>query len=349
MKSTRVVHISEGLSIGGGTPVSVQTMWKKPLVGVDLEPVLEQINQLYLSGCDLIRFSVPTSAEADALIQLNKKSPIPLVADIHFDYRLALQAITGGIPKVRINPGNIGDSSKVEEVIRVATGEGTAIRVGVNGGSLPVTLRNHPDPAEAMVLAAEMEMEILERLSFRRVLFSLKSSHVQTTCEANSRFAARYDYPLHLGVTEAGPLEQGIAKSGVAMGMLLSQGIGDTIRVSLSAPMEKEVESGNHILQALGLRSQGVEIISCPQCGRSTFEVRAFLERVVPHLRTIQKPIKVAVMGCIVNGPNEAKGADIGITGTSSGVVIFSKGRRVEATTPEEGEKLFLKLLNDLL
>ncbi len=348
MKQTRVVHISEGLSIGGGAPISVQTMWKQPLVGVDLDPVVEQINQLYLSGCDLIRFSVPTSAEGDALIQLNRKSPIPLVADIHFDYRLALQTIMGGIPKVRINPGNIGDSSKVEEVIRAALGEGTAIRVGVNGGSLPAQLRNHSDPAEAMVLAAEMEMEILEKLNFNQVIFSLKSSNVTTTCEANKRFATRYDYPLHLGVTEAGPLEQGIAKSGVAMGILLSQGIGDTIRVSLSAPMEKEVESGNHILHALGLRSQGVEIISCPQCGRSTFEVRSFLERIVPHIRTIQKPIKVAVMGCIVNGPNEAKGADIGITGSSSGVVIFSKGKQVKATTPDEGEQLFLELLNTL-
>ncbi len=380
-ESTRLVRVGESLSIGGGSPISVQTMWKQPLVsgnvpmsdgsvgsgsgraggkatiggsdaalGTYLEPLITTIYDLYAQGCNLLRFSVPSEREAEALVWLSSRSPIPLVADIHFDYTLALRCIEGGVPKVRINPGNIGSPQRVEEVIRAAKHRGTAIRVGVNGGSLPAKLRNLPDQAEAMVQAAEMELDILERLNFHHVVFSLKSSNVETTCRANQLFSTGYDYPLHLGVTEAGPLEQGLIKSGVAMGILLSQGIGDTIRVSLSDTMEREVVAGGNLLQALNLRKRGVEIISCPHCGRASFQKDRFLELLSVHTAQVETPLKVAVMGCIVNGPNEAKDADLGVTGSAHGDVVFFKyGKQVAITSAEEAESKFLELLKELI
>lgn len=350
MKKTRKVRISESLSIGGGAPVSVQTMWKSPLAGAPQTKVLQDIRSLAAIGCDTIRFSVPTTEEAQALIKLACRSPIPLVADIHFDHTLALACIEGGVKKVRINPGNIGSAQKVKEVIHAAQHHGTAIRVGVNGGSLPAALRKHPNQAEAMVLAAEEELNILEQLGFSRVIFSLKSSHVQTTCKANRLFSEQYDYPLHVGVTEAGPLEQGLVKSSVAMGLLLSQGIGDTIRVSLSDSMQQEVVAGVRILQALDMRKQGVEIISCPHCGRASFQKERFLDLVQKHTQGVSTPLKIAVMGCVVNGPNEAKDADLGVTGSSLGkVVFFQKGKQVAAVSETQAEATLLKILKELL
>ncbi len=285
---------------------------------------------------------------AETLGMLCGLSSLPLAADIHFDHRLALRCMDFPIAKVRINPGNIGEDWKVREVVAKAMDSGVCLRVGVNAGSLPPQLEAERDQAAAMVKAAEVEMESLDRLGFHDAVFSLKSSDPLTTIEANRAFSKRWDYPLHLGVTEAGPLVGGIVKSTIAVGTLLGEGIGDTIRVSLSAPCPSEVEAGTEILRATNLRSDGVNVISCPRCGRSSFDVEKFVEGVTDFIRRIRKPLTVAIMGCVVNGPGEAKKADIGITGAGKMAILFKGGevlRRVpfeaaEAAFREEVEKL---------
>lgn len=249
-RKTRAVKVGNVI-IGGGFPVSVQTMWKLPL-GDNTSEVLKEIDNLAALGCQILRFSVPDEESARRFNALTQKSPIPLVADIHFDYQLALSCLDGGVAKVRINPGNIGAPWKVEAVVKKAADKGVPLRVGVNGGSLPGDLRNRPDKAEAMVEAAERELEILEKLRFNEVIFSLKCSDLEATVKANEIFASRYDYPLHLGVTEAGPIIPGTVKSAIAFERLLSRNIGDTIRVSLSDTPANEILAGKEILRALG-------------------------------------------------------------------------------------------------
>ena len=344
--STNTVKVGDVL-IGGGFPVSVQTMWKTPLTP-EKDSFLNEINDLQNLGCDIIRFSVPDMDSAGYLGDIAKESSLPLVADIHFDYRIALECIKRGIQKIRINPGNIGAAWKVEEVIKAASDKNVPLRVGVNGGSLPAGLRDMEDKSAAMIQAAEMEMEPLERLGFKNVVFSLKSSDIKATVEANTVFSAKYNYPLHLGVTEAGPLIPGIVKSSIVLQELLSQGIGDTIRVSLSDTPASEVVTGIEILKASGIKKDGVSIVSCPRCGRASFDTHSFTRKIESVLYRKKKRLSVAVMGCIVNGPGEARHADLGITGSGNTVVIFKKGKIIHKTTTDRAEKIFVEELEKL-
>lgn len=323
------------LIVGGGFPVSVQTMWKEPLRGIDAA-LLRRIDTLAATGCELLRFAVPDLDTADLLGALAARAPIPLVADIHFDYRIALRCLEHPIAKIRINPGNIGASWKVEEVVRKARDSQVTIRVGVNAGSLPRALRREADVARAMVMAAESELEILDRLDFRQVVVSLKSSDVGVTVEANRRFAQMFRHPLHLGVTEAGPLIPGLVKNALALSRLLADGVGDTLRVSLSDSPENEILAGRAILQQTGVREMGAELVSCPACGRSSINVHQLVDDVQKIVNRLNRRISVAVMGCPVNGPGEARHADIGVSGAGDYAVIFRKGRVVRKVRADQ-------------
>ena len=325
MRASRAVKAGR-LIIGGGFPVSVQTMWKAPVAPDDLVPVAAALEGLAAAGCDLVRFAVPDPAGAEAVGELSRLTGVPIAADIHFDHTLALRCLDFPIAKIRINPGTLGAAWKVREVVGKAADRGVALRVGVNAGSLPRSLEGEHDLAGAMVKAAEEELELLEKLAFRDVVFSLKSSDVEQTIRANIEFANLHDHPLHLGVTEAGPLIPGIVRSTAGIGALLGQGIGDTIRVSLSAPAADEVAAGVEILKVAGRRSGGVTIISCPKCGRTTFDVHNFIESVSPFIHRTKKPLTIAIMGCAVNGPGEARKADLGITGAGKMAILFRKG-----------------------
>jgi (E)-4-hydroxy-3-methylbut-2-enyl-diphosphate synthase len=350
VRRTRTVKAGR-LLIGGGFPVSVQTMGKSALVPASLDAEVEALAHLSAIGCDLVRYAVPDAAAAEALGELARLTTMPLAADIHFDHTLAMRCLDFPIAKLRINPGTLGAEWKVREVVGKAADRGAALRVGVNAGSLPRALEGKKDVVAAMVQAAEDELELLERLSFRDVVFSLKSSDIEETVRANERFARDHDHPLHLGVTEAGPLVSGIVRSTVGISRLLSQGIGDTIRVSLSAPSGDEVLAGVEILKAAGRRTGGVTIVSCPRCGRSTFDVQKFIEYVSSFVHSPGKAITIAVMGCPVNGPGEARKADLGITGAGKMAILFSKGeivRRVPyASAVEAFREEFDKLCED--
>ncbi len=337
------------LLIGGGFPVSVQTMWKRPLSPDAHQEAAAGLRGLERAGCDLVRFAVPDMASAEALGRLAAESPVPLAADIHFDYRLALRCLDFPVAKIRINPGNIGQEWKVREVVAKARDVGACLRIGVNAGSLPRGLAEESDVPLAMVKAAEEELAVMARLDFAEVVVSLKSSDVEQTIEANRLFASRHDCPLHVGVTEAGPLIPGIVKSALGIGGLLKEGIGDTIRVSLSASPLEEVIAGLEILRATHIRRSGVEVISCPRCGRSAFDVQAFLEEVSDFIQSIKKPLTVAVMGCVVNGPGEARKADIGITGAGKMAIIFKGGQSHRTVPFEEAASAFREEVEKLL
>ncbi len=315
-------------------------MWKRPLDVVN-EELAAEVGELRGLGCDILRFAVPDETSAGLLGELAGRVAMPLVADIHFDYRIALRCLDFPIAKIRINPGNIGAEWKVREVVAKAKDRGVPIRIGVNGGSLPAKLRGEADRARAMLKAAEEEIEILESLDFRQVIVSMKSSDIESTVEANFLFAERFSYPLHLGVTEAGPLIPGIVKSTLAFARLLERGIGSTVRVSLSDSPASEVIAGKEILASLGLRSKGVNIVSCPRCGRSTFDVHAFLRKAEGWLHSLNRDITVAVMGCAVNGPGEASHADVGITGSGNAVIIFRGGKVVRRVSEDEAFDAF--------
>ena len=339
-RKTKAVRVGSVI-IGGGFPVSVQTMWKKPLKRAS-EELLSELNNLQNIGCDIIRFAVPDLEAADIVGEIASKIEMPLVADIHFDYKIALKVLDYPISKVRINPGNI-NKLKVSEVIKKAADRDIPIRIGVNAGSLPVNLRNEKNKAYAMIKAAELELEILEKSNFGNAIFSLKSSSVATTVKANEIFSSKYNFPLHIGVTEAGPLIPGIVKNTAALTTLFKEGIGDTIRVSLSSEPENEILTGKEILKAAGVSQGGVNIISCPMCGRSVFNVKSFVNSLYKKINTINKDISIAVMGCPVNGPGEAKSADIGITGTANYAIIFKNGSVLKRVNISEAEKLFME------
>jgi (E)-4-hydroxy-3-methylbut-2-enyl-diphosphate synthase len=318
-------------------------MWKKPLAAVT-EELLESVNSLENGGCEILRFAVPDMKTAEILGKLSQKTELPLVADIHFDYKIALKCLDYSIAKIRINPGNIGDLWKVEELIKKAKDREIPIRVGVNGGSLPKILKNEADKGLAMIKAAEMEMEILEKHDFGSVIFSLKSSDISDTIKANAIFSEKYPYPLHLGVTESGPLIQGTVKSSIALFVLLNNGIGDTVRVSLSDEPENEIKAALSILKNCGLRENSLEIVSCPTCGRTQFDVKGFLKTADPFFKELEKKrqgFTIAVMGCPVNGPGEAKNADFGITGTDKYAIIFRQGRIVKRVNSSAAFKAF--------
>lgn len=339
-KKTRIVKVGSVL-VGGGHRPPVQTMWKAPLTASGLAAVVERIRILAGLGCGILRFSTPDMEQAELLGALAAMVEIPLVADVHFDWRIALRCMDFPIAKIRVNPGNLGEPWKLGEVAAKAADKGVPIRIGVNAGSLPADLRNEPDRANAIVAAAEREVAALDELGFSDIIVSMKASGVEETIRANRLFAERFDIPLHIGVTEAGPLVQGCVRSAVAMYTLLSEGIGDTIRVSLSDEPENEVLAGSEIV-ALGTgRRDSADIVSCPRCGRAGFDTHAFVERWRDRIYSIRRPVTVAVMGCIVNGPGEARHADIGITGAGDKVIIFRKGEIVRTCTPETADTVF--------
>jgi (E)-4-hydroxy-3-methylbut-2-enyl-diphosphate synthase len=335
------------LIIGGGFPITVQTMWKASLDTID-KNVIKEVNTLAAAGCDMIRCAVPSLDYVKPVGSLAASVSIPVVADIHFDYRIALACMEYPIAKIRINPGNIGSAWKVEEVIKKAKEKNIAIRVGINSGSLPKDLRNENDVASAMIKAAERELDILQKFEFTNAVFSLKSPSVEETIHANKTFSEHYPYPLHLGVTEAGPIIQGVVKNTIAISTLLTMGIGDTVRVSLSDSPLNEVIAGKEIIKACGCGKNGIELISCPMCTRSVFDVSGFLNSVQLQILSIKKSLTIAVMGCPVNGPGEAKKADLGITGTGKYAVIFKGGQIIKKVSLDEAKGVFIKEIEKL-
>ena len=324
-KITRTVDVG-GVKIGGGNPISIQSMCNTDTR--DAEATVRQILALEEAGCEIIRVAVPDAEAADAIAKIKKEIHIPLVADIHFDYRLALKCIENGIDKVRINPGNIGSRDRVKQVADAAKAKGIPIRIGVNGGSLEKRLlEKYGGPtADALVESALGHVEILDDVDFEDIVVSIKVSNVPTMIEAYRKFSERSDIPLHVGVTESGTERLGTIKSSIGIGALISEGIGDTIRVSLTADPVREVYAAKDILRVLGERKNGIEFVSCPTCGRTQIDLIGIASEVERRLQGIDKSIKVAVMGCIVNGPGEARDADIGIAGGKGEGIIFRKG-----------------------
>ena len=318
------------VKIGGGEPVVIQSMLNTKTT--DVEGSLAQIRALKTAGCQIARLAVPDMEAARSFAQICQQSPLPLVADIHFDYRLAIAAAEGGAAKIRINPGNIGGEDRVQAVVKVCKERGIPIRIGVNGGSLDKRLLEkygHPT-AEALVESAFEHIALLEKYGFYDTCVSMKSSTVPTMVAAARLFREKCDYPLHIGVTETGPVRMGLMKSAMGIGALLLDGIGDTIRVSLTDDPVEEVYAAKDILKAAGLRKEGVNIISCPTCGRTRIDLIGLVNRVDEALKDCQKPITVAVMGCVVNGPGEAREADVGIAGGDGVGLLFEKGQQVE-------------------
>ena len=316
--------------VGGGAPVSIQSMCNTKTT--DVEGSLSQLKALYTAGCEIARLTVPTLEAAEAFGKIAAQSPLPLVADIHFDYRCAIAAAEHGAAKIRINPGNIGGEDRVKAVVDCCKAYHIPIRVGVNGGSLEKELLEkygHPTP-EALVESAFGHIRLLEKYGFYDTCVSMKSSNVPLMMAAYRRFAAQSDYPLHVGVTETGTEYMGTVKSAMGIGGLLCMGIGDTIRVSLTADPVREVVAAKAILKAAGLRKDGVNIVSCPTCGRTQIDLIGLAGRVEEALRDCKKPLTVAVMGCVVNGPGEAREADVGIAGGDGCGVIFVKGELKE-------------------
>ena len=328
------------IKIGGDAPISVQSMCNTDTR--DIQATIHQINELAENGCELVRLAVLNQDAAGAIKEIVKKSTLPLIADIHFDYKLAIQCINNGIHALRLNPGNIGKRENVEKVVRLAKQQQIPIRIGVNAGSLEKEFQNMDIPlSEKMVLSAMNHIKILEDLDFDLIKVSLKSSDVMTTIEAYRSIADKIPYPLHLGVTEAGTLHAGIIKSSIGLGTLLAEGIGDTIRVSLTENPTEEVKAGFDILKSLNLRQKGVNFISCPTCGRTQIDLINLAKKVEEKFKNFDKPITIATMGCAVNGPGEAKHADFGIAGGVGEGIIFKKGEII-AKVPEE--KLIEKL-----
>lgn len=332
--STRRVSIGK-VEIGGGAPIAVQSMTITDTR--DVEGTLAQIYQLAAEGCEIVRLAVPDVEAAEALAQIKPRSPLPIVADIHFDHRLALRALEAGVDKLRINPGNIGGRERTRIVAREAKARGVPIRIGANIGSLSkAILRTFGRPcAEALVASAMEDVRVLEDLDFHDIVISVKASEVPMMIDAYTMIAEQTRYPLHLGVTEAGTAWAGGIKSAVGIGTVLARGIGDTIRVSLAADPTEEVRAGYEILKSLGLRSRGVQFVACPSCGRAEVDIIQIAQEVERRLRHIPAPVKVAVMGCAVNGPGEARMADLGIACGRGMGLVFQDGRIV-ASLPEE-------------
>ena len=325
---TRQIMVGN-VPIGGGADVVIQSMLNTRTT--DVEGSLAQIRALAAAGCQIARLAVPNMEAARGFAEICKESVLPLVADIHFDYRLAIAAAEGGASKIRINPGNIGGEDRVKAVVDVCRDRHIPIRIGVNGGSLEKELLEkfgHPT-AEALVESAFGHLELLEKNGFYDTCVSMKSSHVPTMVAAARLFRSKCDYPLHIGVTETGPVRQGLIKSAMGIGALLLDGIGDTLRVSLTDDPVEEVYAAKDILKAAGLRKDGVDIISCPTCGRTRIDLIGLVNQVDAALKDCKKPITVAVMGCVVHGPGEAREADIGIAGGDGCGMIFEKGRQV--------------------
>ena len=340
-KLTREVKIGS-LKMGGTNPIIIQSMCNTDTR--DVEATLNQIREFEQAGCDIVRLAVLNKEAAESIKEIVKKSNLPLVADIHFDYRLAMRCIENGIHALRINPGNIGKREHTEKVVNLAKANNIPIRIGINAGSLEKELKARTDLtlAEKMVESAFGHIRILEDMNYDNIKISLKSSDVQTTLEAYRLIAQKVDYPLHVGVTEAGTLKRGLIKSSVGIGTLLAEGIGDTIRVSLTENPVEEVYAGWEILKSLDLRSRGVNFISCPTCGRTQIDLISLAKQVEEKFANLDMPITIATMGCPVNGPGEASSADYGIAGAIGEGYIFKKGEIIRSRIPEKD------LLNEL-
>ena len=327
------------VTIGGDAPVTVQSMAKTDTR--DIKATVTQIKELTECGCEIVRIAVPDSEAAQAISKIKKKVSIPIIADIHFDYRLAIEALHAGIDGLRLNPGNIRNPKQVAKIVQTAKQRQIPIRIGINAGSLPPASKPRVSKSEQMVNAALEQINLLESLDFDLIKVSLKAFDIPTTIEAYREIASKMPYPLHLGITEAGLPKSGTVRSAVGIGILLNEGIGDTIRVSLSAHPCEEVSTAYEILRCLNLRQHGPTLISCPSCGRAETDIISLAESVDRNLKEITKPIKVAVMGCVVNGPGEAKDADVGIACGKGKGAIFKKGKVMNTVA----EKDFLEAL----
>jgi (E)-4-hydroxy-3-methylbut-2-enyl-diphosphate synthase len=333
-KATRQIMVGS-VPVGGDAPIAVQSMTNTRTQ--DVAATVAQIRRLEEAGCDIVRVAVPDSEAVAALAHIKRQSRIPVIADIHFDHRLAIAAIRSGADGLRINPGNIGRTKKIKEVVTCARDHGVPIRVGVNAGSLEkdILKKYKGITSEGMVESALRHIELLRGMDFHAIKVSLKASDVRRTLAAYRQLAGRTELPLHLGVTEAGTLFSGLVKSALGIGMLLAEGIGDTLRVSLTRDPAEEVRAGFEILRALGIRQRGPEIIACPTCGRTRIDLFSIVERVERALSGVTAPIQIAIMGCVVNGPGEAREADIGVAGGDGVGILFRKGRVVKKF-PEE-------------
>lgn len=342
-RKTREIRVGN-IAVGGKALISVQSMTNTDTR--DVEATVRQIHRLESAGCEIVRVAVPDSEAADRVRDIKGRVAVPLIADIHFDYRLALKSLEGGMDGLRINPGNIGSREKVEKVVAAARDRGVPIRIGVNAGSLEKGLEERMGSVPAaMVESGKRHIGILEDLGFRDIKISLKASDVLETLEAYRLLSREGDYPFHIGISEAGTLESGTIKSSVGLGILLSEGIGDTLRVSLSADPVEEVRVGFGILKALGLRQRGIDLISCPTCSRQEIDVVSLAREVEEALASVKLPLHVAVMGCVVNGPGEAKKADIAICGGKGIGVLYKKG---EILRKVKREDLIPQLLEEI-
>ncbi len=333
-KKTKKIFVGN-VPVGGGAPIAVQSMTKTDTR--DVRATLRQIRALAREDCEIVRCAVPDNEAALALGRIVKGSPIPVIADIHFDWRLALESLRQGVDGLRVNPGNLGARWKLKEVVAALKDTGVPVRVGVNAGSLEKDLLKkygHPVP-EALVESAARNIEALEEMGYSNLKVSLKASSVPATVDAYRLFSKKYRYPLHVGISEAGPEFQGIIKSSVGLGFLFAEGIGDTVRISLTAQPQKEVRAAWEILKSLGLRTHGVNLISCPTCGRTCVDMKALVREAERRLKHIEEPLTVAVMGCAVNGPGEAREADFGIASGRGEGLVFKKGK-VVAKVPED-------------
>lgn len=344
---TKSVNVG-GVVIGGGTPIKIQSM--TTVKTSDVERTLEQIAALKNAGCEIVRVAVLDDMDAAAIKLVVEKSELPVVADIHFSKRLAVSAIENGAHKVRINPGNIGGETEIKYVADCIKAHNIPVRVGANTGSIePRFLEKYGRSAEALVESALYNVAILEKYGVNDIVISVKASSVPLTVSAYTLLSKKTDYPLHVGVTEAGTTEMGIVKSAVGIGSLLLNGIGDTIRVSLTDDPVKEIYAAKNVLRACGLDEQYVEVVSCPTCGRCAWDSMALAEKVTAYVRNVKKHAKVAVMGCVVNGPGEAKDADLGIAGGDGFCLIFKRGEAYKKVTSAEAEKEFFIELEKLL
>ena len=346
MFSRKVARVGNVL-VGGDNPVAIQTMYDSQIADCDTDQIIHRMKVLKAMGCDIIRFSYVSSRDRDNFRKICEARVMPVVADIHFDYRMALEAIEAGCSKVRINPGNIGPKWKTEEVVRAAKDNDVAIRIGLNCGSLPRTGEGN-SKADVMVDSAIDYLSWFEGWNFDNTVVSLKSSDIQTTIDANVKFASQADVPLHLGVTEAGGVISSSIRSTYAFTRLFDRKIGDTMRVSITGSIEDEIHAAVEILRAAGLRKSGVRIVSCPRCGRHTFDSQGFLKQVENRLLTVDKDITVAIMGCQVNGPGEAKNADVAITGIGRKVFLYYQGQLYKDVELENAEESLFELIDRL-
>lgn len=348
-EKTRKIKIGN-LFIGGGSPIRVQSMVQTKTK--DIKSTVGQINELEKAGCEIVRVTIPDIESAKAIGEIKKQISIPLVADIHFQYLLALEAIKQGVDKVRINPGNIGGEDKIKAVVNLCKEKNIPIRIGINMGSLENDLfakYGKYGVARVMMESAIRQINILEKLKFYNTIVSLKGSDGLITKQAYEMFSKRFDYPLHIGITEAGPSIAGIVKSAVGIGSILSVGMGDTIRVSISGDPKDQVKVGWEILKALNLRQRGVNVISCPTCGRTEIDLIGLAQKVEKILENVNAPLKVAVMGCVVNGPGEASFADIGLCGGKQQAAIFRKGKLIKTIKESDALLVFIEEFKKML